>query len=446
MASSPAHARTSARHLLRGRRLWIASTVVIGLLSFLLSLLYLGANSNPAGAMHDLPIVVVNADRGAEHGGQRLNLGAQITERVTAAPQLRGKVTWKHADRAEAKRLMSENKAFGALVVPENFSASVRGLAAKGNASPSQPTLEILTNPAAGSFGSNMAEQVNRAAAHNASVALGKKLGQQLAHQAARAEEAGKHVSAPSAPERLLLADPVKVVVAQGHHLGSHSGYGLTAFFYTLVLVLGGMLGANVIHMQVDTALGYAAKDIGPFRTAEPVRHLSRTRHFLVGCALMAGVSLVTSALAMTAAVGIIGIDASHLLLLWIFGAGATMAMGCTALALLAVLGTPGPLVSMLVLIGLAIPSAGATIPLQALPSFYRFLAEFEPFRQVLDGVRSILYFGARLDAGLARAWTMTGVGLALSLLLGLGLTHLYDRRGLHRTAQLASAALPTAA
>ncbi|MFJ3302316.1 DUF3533 domain-containing protein [Streptomyces sp. NPDC086549] len=380
------------------------------------------------------------------HAGKRMNLGAQITERVTHAPQLKGKVTWKQVDRAEAERLMSRGKAFGTLVVPKNFSGSVLGLAAHGNASPSQPTLEILTNPAAGSFGSNMAEQVNRQAAHNASVALGKKLGQQLAHRAARAEAAGKHVTAPSVPERLLLADPVKAVVAQGYHLGDHGGFGLTSFFYTLVLVLGGMLGANVIHLQVDTALGYVAKDLGPFRSAEPVRHLSRTRHFLAGCALMAGVSAVTSALAMGAAVGIIGIDASHLLLLWIFGACVTMAMGCTALALLAVLGTPGPLVSMLVLIGLAIPSAGATIPLQALPSFYRFLAEFEPFRQVLDGVRSILYFGGRLDAGLARAWTMTGAGLAFSLLLGLGLTHLYDRRGLHRTAQLQSAALPSAA
>ncbi|MEU6066141.1 hypothetical protein ABZ864_17115 [Streptomyces sp. NPDC047082] len=40
----------------------------------------------------------------------------------------------------------------------------------------------------------------------------------------------------------------------------------------------------------------------------------------------------------------------------------------------------------------------------------------------------------------------MTGIGFALSLLLGLGLTHLYDRRGLHRTAQLAPVALATAA
>ncbi|MEU7060727.1 DUF3533 domain-containing protein [Streptomyces sp. NPDC046197] len=446
MASSPAHARMSARHLLRGRRLWLASAAVIGLLSFLLSLLYLGANSNPVGAMHDLPIAVVNADQGSVYAGKQMNLGAQIAERVAGAPQLKGKVGWKQVDRAGAKRLMSQDKAFGALVVPENFSATVLGLAAPGSASPKQPTLEILTNPAAGSFGSNMAEQVNREAAHDASVVLGGQLGRQLAHQAAQAEAAGHRVTAPSAPGRLLLADPIKVVVSQGHHLGDHSGFGLTSFFYTLVLVLGGMLGANVIHMQVDAALGYAAKDLGPFRTAQPVRHLSRTRHFLVGCALMAGVSLVTSALAMAAAVEIIGIDASHLLLLWIFGSCATMAMGCTALALLAVLGTPGPLVSMLVLIGLAIPSAGATIPLQALPSFYRFLAEFEPFRQVLDGVRSILYFGAQLDAGLARAWTMTGAGLALSLLLGLGLTHFYDRRGLHRTAQFEPVAFPAAA
>ncbi|MFH7339038.1 DUF3533 domain-containing protein [Streptomyces sp. KHY 26] len=445
MPTSPTHARMSARHLIRGRRLWIVSTAAVGLLSFLLSLLYLGANSNPTGAMHDLPIAVVNDDQGAVHSGKRVNLGARITAQVTGAAQLKGKVAWKQVDRAGAKRLMDQDKAFGALVVPGNFSASVLGLASHGKSLPARPTLDVLTNPAAGGFGSNMAEQVNREVAHNVSVALGKELGRQMTQKAAKEKAAGKRVAAPSAPERLLIADPVGVVVAQGHHLGDHSGFGLTSFFYTLVLVLAGMLGANVIHMQIDTALGYAAKDLGPFRTAEPVRHLSRSRHFLVGCALMAGVSLLTSALTVVAAVEIVGIDAGHLLLLWIFGACATMAMGCTALALLAVLGTPGPLVSMLVLIGLAIPSAGATIPLQAVPSSYDFLARFEPFRQVLDGIRSILYFDAQLDAGLARGWAMTAAGLVISLLLGLGLTHLYDRRGLHRTAHLEAAGLSAA-
>ncbi|MCZ0981702.1 DUF3533 domain-containing protein [Streptomyces diastatochromogenes] len=201
------------------------------------------------------------------------------------------------------------------------------------------------------------------------------------------------------------------------------------------MLVLGGMLGANVIHLQVDTALGYVANDKGPFRVLKPLQHASRVHHFLVCSVLMVVLSMVTSALALAAAVGVVGIDASHLPMLWLFGTCATAAMGVTALALLAVFGTPGPIVSMLVLIGLAIPSAGATIPIQALPDFYRFLAEFEPFRQVVDGVRSILYFGARADAGLGRAWTMVGIGFAVSLVLGLVLTRLYDRRGLHRSA-----------
>ena len=42
-------------------------------------------------------------------------------------------------------------------------------------------------------------------------------------------------------------------------------------------------------------------------------------------------------------------------------------------------------------------------IPLQALPGGLRFVANFEPLRQVLDGVRSILYFGASGAAGLTR-------------------------------------------
>ena len=60
-------------------------------------------------------------------------------------------------------------------------------------------------------------------------------------------------------------------------------------------------------------------------------------------------------------------------------------------------------------------------------------LAEFEPMRQLTDGVRSILYFDARADAGLTRAWIMMAVGLVLALAFGFAMTRYYDRRGLHR-------------
>ncbi|GAA3368008.1 YhgE/Pip domain-containing protein [Streptomyces sannanensis] len=443
--SEPMHARRApGRKVLRRRSLWLPSALILGLLSFVLSLLYMGANNDPVGATHDLPIALVNADKGVTVGGKQINIGAQITSKVAHSPDLKDKVAWKQVSRSEAEEMLGKDKAYGALVIPENFSASVAALALPQQ-DPKRPTMQVLTNPASGSFGSGMAAEINQKVAHAASTELGKQLSQQAKQQAAQAEKKPSHhaqqqadhavkAEQPSTAEQLLLADPVAVTVQEGHELGTHSGLGLSAFFYTLVLVLGGMLGANVIHTQLDALLGYAASDYGPFRRAKPAERISRTRHFAVACGLMAALSLVTSALTLVAAVKIVGIDASHLALLWIYGACATTAMGITALALLAVFGMPGQLLSMLVLIGFAIPSAGATIPLEALPDFYRFLAEFEPFRQVVDGVRSILYFGAQTEAGLGRGWTMIGVGFVVALLFGFGMTRFYDRKGLHRS------------
>ena len=78
-------------------------------------------------------------------------------------------------------------------------------------------------------------------------------------------------------------------------------------------------------------------------------------------------------------------------------------------------------------------PTANATTPLQALPGFYRFLAEFEPLRQITGGIRSILYYDAQADAGLTRGWVMMAAGLVAAALFGFGVLGWYDRKGLHR-------------
>jgi uncharacterized phage infection (PIP) family protein YhgE len=77
--------------------------------------------------------------------------------------------------------------------------------------------------------------------------------------------------------------------------------------------------------------------------------------------------------------------------------------------------------------------SSGGTIPVQAVPGFYRFISNFEPLRQVLGGVRATIYFNAVGDAGLAHAWLMTGIGFVIWLVLGLAITGSYDKRGLDR-------------
>jgi uncharacterized phage infection (PIP) family protein YhgE len=79
------------------------------------------------------------------------------------------------------------------------------------------------------------------------------------------------------------------------------------------------------------------------------------------------------------------------------------------------------------------LPSAGATVPLQAAPQFFGWLANFEPMHQVFLGTRALLYLDGKADAGLSRALMMTAIGLVIGLLLGAVITYLYDRRGYHR-------------
>ncbi|ULR48513.1 DUF3533 domain-containing protein [Streptomyces deccanensis] len=410
--------------VLRTRSLWMTNGVIAGVLALLFAVLYLGANVDPAGHLRNLPVGLVNADEGAALDGKQVNLGEQTSRSITKSPAKGEEIDWKVMDEKEMKEELGKGKLFGALVVPDDFTSSTIALtdnAADNN--PARPTLTVLTNQSAGSLGSNLAREAATRAAENASRQVGRELTAQMG---------AEYKTLPSAA-RLMLGDPAAVTVKDGHPLDAHSGLGLTAFYYALVLVVCGMLSANVISGQVDHALGYTHNEMGPFRTHRPLVRATRVQTLAISSTLMAGLSLVMGTLVMAGAVGLMGMDASHLPLLWLYSVCAIAVVGIGALSLLAVFGTPGMLVAALVFIAMAVPTAGATTPVEALPSFYRFLAQFEPLGQITGGVRSILYYGAQGDGGLARGWVMMAAGLALAALFGFGVTGWYDRRGLHR-------------
>ena len=102
-------------------------------------------------------------------------------------------------------------------------------------------------------------------------------------------------------------------------------------------------------------------------------------------------------------------------------------------LALLAAFGNMGQLLAMVILVYLSLSSSGGTIPIQALPRFFRWIGTVEPLRQVLGGSRDILYFGSQWDSGLGHAVWVLGLELAFWLVLGIGFTSLYDHRKLYR-------------
>ncbi|MFF1560901.1 YhgE/Pip domain-containing protein [Streptomyces sp. NPDC058279] len=412
--------------VLRRPRLWIGTGLIAAVVSILFALLYVGGNVNPRGNLRDLPVALVNTDSGADAGGRHLNLGQQVVSGIQKAAEGDKSIDWQVVSREEAERRLGRGKVFGALVIPKDFSATVTGLTAPQPAPqgrPAPPTLTVLTNQPAGSIGSSMSSQAAQKAAHAASAQLGQELLKQAAAQ---------KTPLPTAAQ-LKLADPVTVNVADGHPVGSRSAMGLSAFYYALVLVVCGMLGANVVNSQVDTALGYLHTDFGPFRKREPVRHTSRVRTLAIGMVLMLGLSVVMGSLVEVATVGILDMDASHLGLLWFYSVATVAVVGIGSLTLFAAFGTPGMLLATIVFVAMAVPSSGATVPVQALPGFFRVLAKFEPLRQITEGLRSLLYYGAQADAGLTRAWGAMGVALVAALLFGFSITRLYDRKGLHR-------------
>ncbi|QUW78105.1 DUF3533 domain-containing protein [Streptomyces mirabilis] len=412
--------RASAAALLHRPKLWLVPTVLCGLLAFLLSLLYMGGIVNPNGELRHLPIGIVNTDQGGPLPGQTTNLGTQISRSVTAGTSgTSGKADWQHLTLAQAQDRLASGKIYGALVVPADFTTTTAALTT-ANAT-TRPTLTVLTNPGMGSLGSSLASRITQQAAQQASLAIGEQL------------MASPATAQADATTRLVLADPVAVATQVGHPIGDHSGLGLSAFYYTLLLVLAGFLGGNVISNGVDTALGYADNEIGPWHTRRPTVPISRTQTLLLKMVMTAGITVLTTTLVVIATVGILGMDASHLPLLWVYSYCASLAVGLGVQAINAAFGGIGQLVSMFVFIVLGLPSSGSTVPLEAVPAFYRFLSIFEPMRQLSVGVRAILFFDARADAGLTRAWIMIAVGAALALLFGLAMTRYYDRKGLQR-------------
>ena len=85
------------------------------------------------------------------------------------------------------------------------------------------------------------------------------------------------------------------------------------------------------------------------------------------------------------------------------YGAFTIAAVGITSTSLIAVLGSVGLLVNLFIFVMLGLPSNGATIPLEAAPRVFGWLAKFEPMHQVFLGARALLYFDGRADAGLTR-------------------------------------------
>jgi YhgE/Pip-like protein len=405
---------------LKVRSVWIPPITLVAILILAMTLVYFGSVVNPAGHLRGLPVAVVDQDAGATVGGDRVDFGQQLAGGLISSPAVSRRLGLRAATLAAATDQMDVGSEYTAVVIPPEFTASLLAVAGVGQAK-SKPTVELLTNPRAGTLAVSLATGVLEPALSDASDQIGQRL--------LRFTSPDRRNGAASP----FLADPITVAVLPYLPLPPNSALGLSAFYIALLTTFCGFLGAVIVNMSIDAVLGYVSTEIGPvWRQRQPVA-ISRWQTLLAKWVMAIAVTLLLTGLMLFTAVVILKMNSPHFVSLWLLSWCAATVIAIGTLVLFAALGTVGQLVALLVFVYLALASSGGTVPLDALSGFFRFFANFEPLRQILGGVRAILYFDARGDAGLTRAWVASGLGLIFWVTLGVLVTTWYDRKRLYR-------------
>jgi uncharacterized phage infection (PIP) family protein YhgE len=409
-------------------RFWALPIVIALAMLGTLAAFYLGGILRPMTNLRHFPVAILNEDAGPT--------GAQVVKGMLAGFDADA-YDVRLLNHDQAKQQMDNAQIYGLAVIPPNFSSKLQAYA-KSALTPGRverPIIIISTNPRAGAQGAAIAGQSLQRAVVMIDHRVGERLSQEVAQQTGRKPESGAAT--------LLLANPIEIKSTVHNGLPDGTGNGLSAFYYALLLLLAGFIGSVVIGMTVNSMLGLRPAAIASIRQSAEQGQISRFRTLLITWALTVVLAVLTSAAYILIATNL-GMPVENSLSLWLFGVLIIAAVGITSTSLVAALGGIGALVGLLVFVVLGLPSAGESVPVEATPAFYGWLSNFDPTHQVFLGTRALLYLDGRADAGLSHSLLMTAIGLVIGLLVGVGATRVYDRRG-RRPAVEATAAGPVA-
>jgi len=392
-------------NILRSPKAWGPVFVVGVLLAFFYFLVNLGAAKSPAANTRDLPVALVNADAGAEVGSQRVNLGTRVVEDAITSKEIGDQVEWTLlSSRQQALEGIADGKYYGALVIPEEYSAAVVGLSEQvESGSPKPARIEVLTNPSAGPFSSATVQQILTGVVQEASEAISTQVTEVL-------QASGVRVSPVAAA---VLGAPVVAEVTDAQPVGENSARGLMPFYLTFLAMVLGFIGANAIHGGVDALTEGIAASVG--------RTPSRTRLFAARTILGFVLALLIGVVEVLVAFGIYRAhhEASPLYVLLFLALIASVSLFAALVLIVAFGPRAGILSGSFLIISLGLATSGGTTPVQNLPNFLRSLADVLPFEHATEGIRALLFYDGQLEAGLGTALWILAAYLAGALVLG---------------------------
>lgn len=114
--------------------------------------LYLWAFWNPTGEMTNLPVALVNEDRGATRDGEALDLGDDVVAELVDSADL----GWVETDAADAARGVADGSYYFSVTLPANFSKDAISVGTDG---PRQASIDVEYNDANGFLATTMGKQ-----------------------------------------------------------------------------------------------------------------------------------------------------------------------------------------------------------------------------------------------------------------------------------------------
>ena len=120
----------NALRILASPRIWVPILGAVAVLA-LIFYAYLGAVVSPGVNLEDLPIALVNEDRGGDLAGEDVNLGDRVVEKITGPDSpVAGTVDWKRPDtRGEALEGIGNDEYYGAIVIPGDHTERISDIA-----------------------------------------------------------------------------------------------------------------------------------------------------------------------------------------------------------------------------------------------------------------------------------------------------------------------------
>ncbi|WP_276356462.1 YhgE/Pip domain-containing protein [Cohnella caldifontis] len=357
-----------------------------------------------------LPVVLAVLDQPADlPGGGQLAVGKMVQEKVEGLAQL--PVKWIRADSEEAAlAALDRQEAYGALVIPADFSAGVMSLAGP---EPKTAKVKLYMNEGMNAQGVSAVRTILQQVAQNVGTELSKQALQMVGQQTEQI---------PVGKVQALLA-PFQVEEASVHAVGSGNGNGSAPVMLTQIAWMGSLIMSVFLFLA-----GQGARRAGGAWGAAAGQTIA-------GLALAAGVSgfLVWMAHSWY------GMEMADIGAVWLFLWLAAAAFFLMQSALFNWLGIPAvALLVLLLFFSLPILSLAP----EFLPQVTQdWLYSWTPFRYVASGLRSLMYFGG--DSGMSLPygvlWGIAGVSLVVLLASALR----PDKARVAKTAELAAATVP---